>query len=1083
MMASVRELGGWLLIGAALLSTAAGCELIATADRSRIPGPSGGTGGVGGEPTGGGGEGGDPGECTSPDDCPGTASDCLVITCEDRTCDQVVVAAGASCDDDGGNVCDGAGECVECLNTEDCDANEVCDVPSNTCFPEQCFDGVENGSESDVDCGGPDCPGCENGDACVDFGDCVSQFCDNFLCAPCGDDGDCQSTDFCDSADNCVAKGDPGDSCGAPNECLSDECADGVCCDTACDGTCEACDLVGTEGTCTPHPAGTDPETECGASDSCNGLAAPDTECSCDDGIVNFNESDIDCGGGTCPTCADGDDCNNGADCTSLVCDVTCQTPICGDNVQHVALGEVCDDGNNVDGDGCSANCLSDETCGNDIIDTAVGEVCDDGNTTDGDGCSANCLSDETCGNNVIDTTVGEVCDDGNTTDGDGCSGNCLSDETCGNNIIDVAAGEVCDDGNTTDGDGCSGNCLSDETCGNNVIDTAVGEVCDDGNTTGGDGCSGDCLSDETCGNNILDLDAGEVCDDGNTTGGDGCSSDCLSDETCGNSIVDVDAGEVCDDGNTTDGDGCSANCLSDETCGNDVVDTTVGEVCDDGNTTGGDGCSSDCLSDETCGNNIIDVDAGEVCDDGNTDPGDGCSADCTTNVSVVDTVPADGAIDVSVTSDIAIEFTQPMNAATLTASTVLDGNCTGSVQLSTDDFVTCVPFASATPVMSGGDTVATFTPAPGLTFNTFYKVRVTPAAESQAALPLEATFTQPNGFVTGADGGLCTDSVVVSQVYGGGGNSGATFTHDFVELHNRGETAVSLAGWSLQYANSTGSSWSVNALTGDIPAGGYFLVQLATGGMNGVALPAPDLTGTINMAGSSGKVALVSNTTTLSGSCPTGGALVDFVGFGTSTNCFEGSGPTGSLSSTLAAHRAGGGCLDGDDNSADFTAALPAPRNSASSALTCCSDDVALNETDDPNEADYCVLQFPATINMGTTDTTTVYGRVFETGVTEAAGDSGLILAELGYGPRDENPQHEGAWTYVPATFNVQVGNDDEYQADFTGLAEGDYSYVFRVSLDNGSSWTYCDIDGAGSNLPTLHFETTSLGLMIVTP
>ena len=63
--------------------------------------------------------------------------------------------------------------------------------------------------------------------------------------------------------------------------------------------------------------------------------------------------------------------------------------PFCGDAT--LDFGELCDDGNQVSGDGCSANCLSDETCGNQIIDYITGEQCDDGHTTDSDGCSATC--------------------------------------------------------------------------------------------------------------------------------------------------------------------------------------------------------------------------------------------------------------------------------------------------------------------------------------------------------------------------------------------------------------------------------------------------------------------------------------------------------------------------------------------------------------------------------------------------------------------------------------------------------------------------------------------------------------------
>jgi cysteine-rich repeat protein len=127
--------------------------------------------------------------------------------------------------------------------------------------------------------------------------------------------------------------------------------------------------------------------------------------------------------------------------------------------------------------------------CGDGMLDP--GEVCDDGNTSSGDGCSADCLSDETCGNGVLDVAVGEACDDGNTAGGDGCSADCQSDETCGNSILDP--GEICDDGNRRGADGCSADCRSDETCGNGVVDRIVGESCDDGNVTPGDGCDDMC--------------------------------------------------------------------------------------------------------------------------------------------------------------------------------------------------------------------------------------------------------------------------------------------------------------------------------------------------------------------------------------------------------------------------------------------------------------------------------------------------------------------------------------------------------------------------------------------------------------
>jgi len=296
--------------------------------------------------------------------------------------------------------------------------------------------------------------------------------------------------------------------------------------------------------------------------------------------------------------------------------------PECGDGNEDPS--ETCDDGNNVSGDGCSADCQSDETCGNGYVDNAMGEACDDGNTTPGDGCGPSCLL-EFCGNGVSDP--GEMCDDGNNDSGDGCSADCQSDETCGNGYVDNAAGEACDDGNSIGGDGCSPSCEL-ESCGNGHLD--VGEACDDGNSVDGDGCSADCQSTEVCGNSVVDVIRSELCDDGNNVSGDGCSADCLSDEICGNGIVDVVNGEACDDGNTVAGDGCSDTCQL-EYCGNGVVDPS--EVCDDGNNVNGDGCSAGCLSNETCGNGVVDAAVGEQCDDMNLAPGDGCSAVCSIEI------------------------------------------------------------------------------------------------------------------------------------------------------------------------------------------------------------------------------------------------------------------------------------------------------------------------------------------------------------------------------------------------------------------------------------------------------------------
>ncbi|WP_349656843.1 lamin tail domain-containing protein [Xanthomonas sp. 10-10] len=181
---------------------------------------------------------------------------------------------------------------------------------------------------------------------------------------------------------------------------------------------------------------------------------------------------------------------------------------------------------------------------------------------------------------------------------------------------------------------------------------------------------------------------------------------------------------------------------------------------------------------------------------------------------------------------------------------------------------------------------------------------------------------------------GHANAQVVISQVYGGGGNSGATLRSDFIELHNISSTTVSLDGWSVQYASAAGSSWQVTPLAGSVPAGGYYLVKQADGSGGSIALPTPDATGTLAMSGTAGKVALSTTAAALSGACPTGNA--DLVGYGSNASCAEGNAPTPAPSNTLAVLRAGDGCTDTDNNAADFATGTPAPRNSASTARLC---------------------------------------------------------------------------------------------------------------------------------------------------
>jgi hypothetical protein len=185
---------------------------------------------------------------------------------------------------------------------------------------------------------------------------------------------------------------------------------------------------------------------------------------------------------------------------------------------------------------------------------------------------------------------------------------------------------------------------------------------------------------------------------------------------------------------------------------------------------------------------------------------------------------------------------------------------------------------------------------------------------------------------------------LVISQVYGGGGNASATYTNDFIEIFNRGTTTVnfSITPYSVQYA-AAASNFTTNKTditSGVLLPGHYFLIQEASGGAAGAVLPTPDASGTINLAATAGKVALVSGTTLLTGSgCPPGGSIVDFLGYGTTANCSE-TAPiavSGTNSNARSVIRTVS-CTDTNNNSADFSNPTTAPvaRNTATTPTTC---------------------------------------------------------------------------------------------------------------------------------------------------
>jgi uncharacterized repeat protein (TIGR01451 family) len=262
---------------------------------------------------------------------------------------------------------------------------------------------------------------------------------------------------------------------------------------------------------------------------------------------------------------------------------------------------------------------------------------------------------------------------------------------------------------------------------------------------------------------------------------------------------------------------------------------------------------------------------------------------------------------------------------------------------------------------------------------------------------------------------------VVISQIYGGGGNAGATLTHDFIELFNRGTTPVSLAGWSVQYSSAAGTgTWQVTPLGGFIAPGAYYLIQEARGTGGTESLPTPDAAGTVAMAAGAGKVALQITTTPIVGQCPSG-LTADLVGYGTAT-CFEGMGPTAVASNTTAVRRKRGGCIDSDNNSADFLIGQPFPRNS----LT----------TKD------CTL-VPATIPdiQGSGLTSPLAGRdVIASGVVTGVKSNGFFMQTADGSADADAATSEGIFVFTSATPAVAPGNEVSARgtaSEFFGLTQ----------------------------------------------
>ncbi|WP_325050264.1 endonuclease/exonuclease/phosphatase family protein [Amycolatopsis panacis] len=209
---------------------------------------------------------------------------------------------------------------------------------------------------------------------------------------------------------------------------------------------------------------------------------------------------------------------------------------------------------------------------------------------------------------------------------------------------------------------------------------------------------------------------------------------------------------------------------------------------------------------------------------------------------------------------------------------------------------------------------------------------RTTPSRRALTSAAALTTAVVAGGLVAPAAFAAPSADAVIAEVYGGGGNAGATLTNDFVELANRGGAPFALDGFSVQYlpgSASASSTWQVTKLGGAVAAGSRYLVAEAKGSGGTVALPTPDATGTIAMSATAGTVALVSGTDALTcktaADCAADPRVKDLAGFGGAV-VREGTSAAAPSNGTSIARAAS--LADTDDNGADFTVGDPTPTN-----------------------------------------------------------------------------------------------------------------------------------------------------------
>ena len=576
-------------------------------------------------------------DCGGPQ-CDGCADGlrCVVDSdCESGNCDhERCRPEGESCED---GVLNGAetdvdcgGGCDPCQAGSDCESDNDCylgECNGGTCSNTSCDSDSRDHDETDVDCGGPICDPCEQGEACTEHGDCVSDICTAGVCTDCTD---------------AAANGDETDvDCGG-DDC--DPCVDGLICAENAD-----CDSLMCQK---PEPTVDVPNPEFGVCVSCM------------DETQNGDETGVDCGGGDCEPCPGGEGCVEPLDCLSEICvESLCTEPSCEDEVQNVSETDVDCGGDDcdpcMDGLGCveSSDCLS--------------ELCEDGSCVS---CSDGLLngeeSDVDCGGRLCPLCAGDLdCNDGRDCASGICTAEAVCAITCDDGLRDGEETDVdcggpdcdpCGEGATCSehSDCISEACLADHclaSCTDGVQDGAeTGVDCGGGEESGCDACptgeacaeNSDCVTDlcldeacrePRCDDEVMDGAETDVdCGGGAVSGcprcpdGDGCGGgeDCRSGvctrslcqvPTCRDEVrngaetgIDCGGGEESGCGVCPAGQGCRDN----EDCDSGVCEDLICRepACDDGILNGAE-TALDCGGGEASGCDPCPTDSD--CDDG----------------------------------------------------------------------------------------------------------------------------------------------------------------------------------------------------------------------------------------------------------------------------------------------------------------------------------------------------------------------------------------------------------------------------------------------------------------------------------